>query len=120
MSDVKDRVKETTTTTGSGNLTLDGAYTGFQTFNNAFGTNVSLYYCIATSSGSTEWEVGSGHLSNATTFVRDDVESSSNGGSAVNLSAGTKDVFVSIPGTFAADLICRGRVEMTRLGATLL
>lgn len=88
-----DRVKDTTTTTGTGDLTLSGtAPTGFVDFNAAFGTNERFKYAIS-SSGGAEWEVGVGYLSGATTLVRETIEASSNAGAAVNLSAGTKDVF---------------------------
>ena len=91
-----DRVKDTTTTTGTGNLTLSGtAPTGFESFNSALGTNSYFHYCIS-SSASAEWEVGIGYLSASTTLVRDTVLASSNADAAVNLSSGTKDVFVTI------------------------
>jgi len=92
MGILRDRVKETTTTTGTGDITLAGAATGFQSFNSAFGTNVRFYYCIS-SSGGTEWETGEGYLSGSTTLVRDEIADSSNSGSLVNFSSGTKDVF---------------------------
>lgn len=104
-----DRVKDSTTTTGTGNLTLSGtAPTGFVNFNTAFGTNVRFYYAISSSGGS-EWEVGQGYLSASTTLVRETVLASSNSGSAVNLSSGTKDVFVTWPGFLAAKAPTRGR-----------
>jgi hypothetical protein len=92
-----DRVKDTTTTTGTGNITLAGTPpTGFQSFNAAFGTSAGFffYYCIE---GGAEWEVGRGHLSASTTLVRDNIMASSNAGSAVSFSAGTKNVFATIP-----------------------
>jgi len=93
---VKDRVKETSTTTGTGTITLAGASSGFQSFS-AIGNGNSTYYCIAAQSG-TEWEVGIGtYTSSGTTLSRDSVLSSSNSGSLVNFSAGTKDVFVTYP-----------------------
>lgn len=89
---IADRVRETTTTTGTGTLSLDGAVVGFQAFT-AVGNNNTTYYTIQ---GTTEWEVGIGtYLAN--TLSRDTVLSSSNGGSKVSLSAGTKDVFVTLP-----------------------
>lgn len=91
-----DRVKETSTSTGTGNFTLAGAVSQFQSFNSAFGTNVEFYYAIVGQTG-TEWEVGEGYLSGSTTLVRDVVYSSSNSNAAVNFSAGTKDVFCTIP-----------------------
>lgn len=93
---VKDRVKETTTTTSTGSVTLSGAATGFQTFNSAIGVSNTTYYCIA-GQGTSEWEVGLGTLSASTTLARTTVLASSNAGSLVNFSAGTKDVFVTYP-----------------------
>lgn len=96
-----DRVKDTTTTTGTGNLTIaNSAPTGYQTFNTAFGTSASFYYAIDSTGGS-EWEVGIGHLSASTTLVRDLVYASSNSNAAVNFSAGTKNVFCTVPGKWA-------------------
>ena len=93
---VKDRVKETTTTTGTGTVTLLGAATGFQSFS-VIGNGNTTYYTIAGQTGS-EWEVGIGtYTSSGTTLSRDTVLSSSNSGSLVNFSAGTKDVFVTYP-----------------------
>lgn len=92
-----DRVKDSSTTTGTGSLTLSGtAPTGYQDFNTAVGVGPSFYYCIS-SSGSAEWEVGIGYLSASTTLVRDTILSSSNSGSVVNLSSGTKDVYIVSP-----------------------
>lgn len=91
-----DRVKETTTTTGTGTITLAGAVTGFQSFAVVGNTNTT-YYTIAGQTGS-EWEVGIGTYTAAGTLLsRDTVLSSSNAGSLVNFSAGTKDVFVTYP-----------------------
>jgi hypothetical protein len=91
-----DRVKETTTTTGTGTVTLLGASTGYQSFA-AVGNANTTYYTIAGQSGS-EWEVGIGtYTASGTTLSRDTILASSNGGTAVTLSAGTKDVFVTYP-----------------------
>lgn len=93
---VKDRVKETTTTTGTGTVTLLGASAGFQSFS-AIGNGNVTYYAIVGQSTS-EWEVGIGtYTSSGTTLSRDTILASSNSGSAVNFSAGTKDVFVTYP-----------------------
>jgi hypothetical protein len=93
---IKDRVKETSTTTGTGTLTLAGAATGFQSFA-AIGDGNTTFYTIALVS-SNEWEVGIGtYTSSGTTLSRDTILSSSNSGNAVNFSAGTKDVFVTYP-----------------------
>lgn len=110
MTTYVDRVKETTTSTGTGNLTLAGAATGFQSFNTAFGTNVPFEYAIEAVDGSGsptgDWEVGVGHLSASTTFVRDTVRYSSNSNNAVNFSAGTKNV-MNVIAAFRARAINR-------------
>lgn len=91
-----DRVKETTTTTGTGTVTLAGASAGYQSFA-AVGNANTTYYTIAGQT-TTEWEVGIGtYTASGTTLSRDTILSSSNSGSAVNFSAGTKDVFVTYP-----------------------
>lgn len=91
-----DRAKETTTTTGTGNITLAGAVSQFQSLNTAFGTNVWFDYAIVGQTGA-EWEVGFGYLSGATTLVRaQPKEGSSGDATLVNFSAGTKDVFNTI------------------------
>jgi hypothetical protein len=93
---VKDRVNETSTTTGTGTFTLAGAVTGFQTFS-AIGNGNTTYYTIVLQGG-TEWEVGLGtYTSSGTLLSRDVVLSSSNSGSLVNFSAGTKNVFCDYP-----------------------
>ena len=89
-----DRVKETTTVTGTGPATLLGAATGFQSFS-AIGNANTTYYTIQ---GTTEWEVGIGtYTSSGTSLSRDTVLASSNSGSLVNFSAGTKDVWCDYP-----------------------
>jgi hypothetical protein len=91
---VKDRVQETSTTTGTGTFTLAGAVSGFQSFS-AIGDGNTTYYAIVLGS---EWEVGLGtYTSSGTTLSRDTILESSNGGTAVNFSAGTKNVFVTYP-----------------------
>ena len=93
-----DRVQETTTTTGTGTVTLAGAATGYQTFA-AVGDGNSTYYTIT---GTTEWEVGIGtYTSSGTTLSRTTVLSSSNSGSLVNFSAGSKNVFVTYPASLS-------------------
>ena len=93
---IADRVKETTTTTGTGTVTLGGAVTGYQSFA-AIGNGNVTYYTIA-GQGTSEWEVGIGtYTSSGTTLTRTTVLASSNSGSLVSFSAGTKDVFVTYP-----------------------
>lgn len=86
-----DRVRQTSTTTGSGTFTLDGSVTGFQPFS-AVGDGNTTYYTITLDS---QWEVGIGTYS-AGTLTRDTVISSSTG-SKIAFAAGTKDVFVTLP-----------------------
>ena len=90
-----DRVKETTTTTGTGTITLAGAVTQFVAFQAVFSVGQMVQYAIVGQSGS-EWEVGEGTLATTTTLTRDRIIASSNSGNAVNFSAGTKDVFATI------------------------
>jgi hypothetical protein len=93
---IADRVKVTTTTTGTGDLNLASASTGFQDFS-VVGDGNTTYYAISSALGS-EWEVGIGtYTASGTTLSRDTILDSSNSGSAVNFSAGTKDVYVVYP-----------------------
>ena len=93
---LKDRVKETTTTTGTGALTLLGASTGYQSFT-AIGDGNTCYYAISTTGGN-QWEVGVGtYTASGTLLSRDTILESSTGGGAIDLAAGTKDVYVVYP-----------------------
>ena len=97
-----DRVKETTTTTGTGTVTLAGAATGFQSFA-VVGDGNTTFYTIASQTGN-EWEVGIGTYTSAGTLLaRTTVLSNSSATqpSALNFSAGTKDVFVTYPAGYA-------------------
>ena len=97
---LKDRVKEVTTSTGTGTITLAGAATGFQSFS-AVGNSNTTYYTIADQAGA-NWEVGIGtYTASGTTLSRDTVLSSSNGGALVDFPAGAKDVFVTYPSEFS-------------------
>ena len=95
---LNDRVKETTTSTGTGTVNLAGAETGFETFVAGIGNSNTTYYCIAHQSAD-EFEVGIGTVTDASpdTLSRTTIISSSNSDSAVNFSAGTKDVFCTLP-----------------------
>jgi hypothetical protein len=105
-----DRVRETTTVTGTGTATLLGAVSGYQSFA-AVGNANTTYYVIANQSAS-EWEVGIGtYTASGTTLSRDTVLSSSNSGSLVNFSAGTKDVFVDYPAGRAVYEDAAGNVD---------
>lgn len=94
---LKDRVKTTTTTTGTGTLTLGSAASGgYQAFS-VIGDGSTTYYVIQDSTNSA-WEVGLGtYTASGTTLSRDTILESSNSGNAVDLAAGTKDVFISLP-----------------------
>jgi hypothetical protein len=116
-----DRVKDSTTTTGTGDLTLSGSSpSGYVTFNSVFGTSGTTFYYAVSSSGGSEWEAGVGYLSAATTLVRQKILASSNAGAAVNFSAGTKDVFCTIPASFVGRVFKRGKAYAIALGAAQL
>ena len=109
---LNDRVKETTTTTGTGALTLGGAVTGFETFGTGVGNSNTTYYAV-TLGGSAEFEVGLGTLnSDSTTITRTTVISSSNSDSAVNFSAGTKTIFCTIPASKSVFLDASGNASV--------
>ena len=95
---INDRVKETSTTTGTGTIDLAGAETGYEGFVAGVGNGNTTYYAIELNSAN-EWEVGIGTVTDATpdTLSRDTIISSSNGDAAVNFSAGTKNVFCTLP-----------------------
>jgi hypothetical protein len=94
-----DRVKDTTTTTGTGDITLSGtAPSGFRAFASAMAVGDNCYYAIV---GGAEWEVGYGTLTASTTLNRSRIIKSSNADALVSFSAGSKDVFVTIPGRMA-------------------
>ena len=96
---LKDRVKQESATTGTGTVTLGATYVGYQSFSTAVSDGDEVYYTISnTETGVTEWEVGIGAFTlSGTTLSRATVLSSSNAGSLVNFSAGTKEVFVTYP-----------------------
>lgn len=95
-----DLVHQLSTSTGSGNLTLS-VVNGKQTFDTVFGhaATTDLFDYYISNRDVNEWERGTGHMSDATTLVRDTVIASSNSNAAVTFSAGTKDVTNDIPAT---------------------
>lgn len=99
--DLYDRVKEVSTTTGTGNFTVVGALTGFRTFANAGLTAGSTFYTIVNIDNPSQWEVGFGTIASlGTVLQRTTVLASSNGATpatAVNFGAGTKHVFITDP-----------------------
>ena len=118
---LKDRVKETSTTAGTGTITLAGAVAGFQSFS-AVGNGNSTYYAIV-DPATGAWEVGIGtYTSSGTTLSRTTVLSSSNSGSLVSFAANSKDVFVTYPSERAVWLDSAGNVlvqyEFNTINAT--
>jgi hypothetical protein len=116
---LKDRVKETTTVTSTGTATLLGAAVGYQSFS-AIGNGNTCYYTIASQTAN-EWEVGLGTYTSPDQLSRDTVLSSSNSGSLVNFSAGTKDVFVAQPAEEAVYVSnATGKVEANGNGSNTI
>jgi len=104
-----DRVKETTTTTGTGTYTLAGAQTGFESFS-AVGNGNTTYYCCT---DGTDFEVGIGtYTASGTTLARTTILQSSNSDAAVNWSAGSRDIFVTQPAEKAVFLDGSGDVTL--------
>tara|TARA_B110000208_G_scaffold49147_1_gene64965 strand:+ start:552 stop:1037 length:486 start_codon:yes stop_codon:yes gene_type:complete len=110
----KDRVQESTTTTGTGTVTLAGATTGFQSFS-VIGNGNTTYYTLVSDS---EWEVGIGtYTASGTTLSRDNVLESSNSGSKITLS-GTSNVFCTYPAEKAVVQDSTNTGIAPQLGAT--
>jgi hypothetical protein len=105
---VNDRVKETSTTTGTGSFTLAGAVTGFETFSSAIGNTNTTYYAIVNTTDG-EFEVGLGTVG-AGTLSRDTIISSSNSDAAVDFAAGTKNVFCTLPASKSVILDASGNI----------
>jgi hypothetical protein len=111
---VKDRVQETTTTTGTGTVTLAGAVTGFQDFS-VIGDGNTCYYAITSGS---DWEVGLGtYTASGTTLSRDTILESSNSGSAITL-ADTSNVFVTYPAEKSGHKDATNTIYSEQVGAT--
>ncbi len=107
---IKDRVKETTTTTGTGTYTLAGAEVGFQSFS-AIGDGNTTYYAVTNNN---DWEVGIGtYTASGTTLARTTILSSSNSNNAVNWSSGEKYVIVTQPSSKASFLDASGDLNLS-------
>lgn len=116
-----DRVRDTSTTAGSGSFSVSGtAPTGYRTFSAVLSVNDTFYYSIQHQTLN-EWEVGLGTYSSANTFARTTIYSSSNAGSAVTFSAGTKDVFITMAASRSPQLNASGNITAlgTPVSATL-
>ena len=100
---LNDRVKETSTTTGTGTFSLGGAVDGFESFVTGIADGNTTYYA-AVNRDANEFEVGIGTVTDASpdTLARTTIISSSNSDSAVDFSAGTKDIFVTLPASKVA------------------
>lgn len=125
---LKDRVKESTVTTGTSSFALDGAVTGYQAFSAAIGNGNTTYYAVYLDN-STEWEVGIGtYSSSGNTLARTTILASSNSGSIVTFSAGTKQIWCDYPagkavyvdssGNVTGYAISGGTINNTVIGGT--
>lgn len=115
-----DRVLETSTTTGSGTITLAGASVGYQSFSTGVGNGNKTYYTIALEGGS-EWEVGIGtYTSVGDLLSRDTVLASSAGGAKVTFSAGNKQVFVTYPAGKSVNFDISGNISASSAKITEL
>jgi hypothetical protein len=122
---LKDRVKETSSSSGTGNIALGGAFPGYQTFNAAIASGSTVYYTIhnLTAGVDSEWEVGVGTFTSPATLARTTVLSSSNSGSAVNFTAGASglEVFITQPAEEAVYINqATGKVEAFGNGANTI
>ena len=99
---LKDRVKESTTSAGTGAIDLGGAAATFDTFQSVLTDGSTTYYAIVhASSGVDEWEIGLGTWNTGNTLTRTAVLAGSNGTSPVDFSAGIKDIFMTYPASKA-------------------
>jgi hypothetical protein len=110
-----DRVKETTTTTGTAALTLDGPDFSFNPFSSSYSIGEPIPYSIV-GSGTSEWEVGIGRLTSSSVLAREIITRSSNGNNLTNFSAGTKTVFCTIPAYTMSRLESMGHTLAKSLG----
>lgn len=97
MAQLYDRVKQTSTSTGTGDFTLSGSVGGFKAFSDVFSVGDETYYCITADDG--EFEVGQGTYSAANTLQRDVILASTNNNTRVTFNAGAKSVFITYPAT---------------------
>ena len=108
--ELQDRVLETASSPGTGTVTLLGASLGYQSFSTALTSGSTTYYTIADLGGA-NWEVGVGTFTSPDQLTRDTVLSSSGGGSAVNFSTGTQNVFITYPSEKSVNLDGSGNVS---------
>lgn len=103
MPNLYDRIKETTTTTGTGNITLGGAVTNYRSFSSVVSSGATCNYVIENTTAA-EWECGIGTMSGTSTLVRTTVTASSNNNSAVNFSSGTKNIWIDATANYLNSL----------------
>ena len=117
---LNDRVKQTSTSTGTGTINLTGTETGFETFVTGIGDGNSCFYAIA-NDGTSEFEVGIGTVTDAATdtLSRTTIISSSNSDNAVNFSAGTKTVFCTYPAKRAPSAAMTATTYITTHNSTI-
>ena len=117
---LNDRVKQTSTSTGTGTINLTGTETGFETFVTGIGNGNSCFYAIA-NDGTSEFEVGIGTVTDAATdtLSRTTVISSSNSDNLVNFTAGTKTVFCTYPAKRAPSAAMTATTYVTTHSATI-
>ena len=117
---LNDRVKETSTSTGTGTINLAGAEIGFESFVAGVGSTNNTFYCIS-HDGTAEFEVGIGTVTDATpdTLSRDTIISSSNSDNAVNFTAGTKTVFCTYPAKRAPSASMTATTYVTTHSSTI-
>lgn len=116
---VGDRVRETSTSTGTGTITLLGAVANFRAFSSIATANGDTFFYAIVHQSVSEWEVGVGERLSSTTFQRNTILSSSNGGLAVSFSAGTKDVFMTLPADNTVLVLPTGVANVERLAVNV-
>ena len=117
---LNDRVKETSTTTGTGTFSLAGAEVGFESFVSGIGTTNSTFYAIS-NDGKNEFEVGIGTVTDASpdTLSRTTIISSTNSDNAVNFTSGTKTVFCTYPAKRAPSASMTATTYVTTHSSTI-
>jgi hypothetical protein len=118
---ISDRIKETSSTTGTGTYTLAGAVIGFETFTANLSNSDTTYYCCT---DNTDFEVGLGTFTTSgTTLARTTILASSNSNNAVSWGAGTRTVFCTLPAAKTIVLDASGNASVggtiTATGVTL-
>jgi len=107
---LKDRVLETASAPGTGTVTLLGASLGYQSFNTALTSGNTTYYTIADLGGA-NWEVGIGTFTSPNQLARNTILESSGGGTIVNFSSGTQNVFITYPAEKSVNLDASNNVS---------